>query len=469
MKINRTILMIPMIATTLAFSSCNKSTPKVTEAKLLMHVYNEDETNNFPYVFNLDEYTVVDGNANENIAKMGILFSANISHSTSVFFKGSKIKPQSYVDYESFYKYLNLDNFETANVGEKAEADTNDQTFLNFAHKKIQKDGADYDICFLTIEDSGGKAVYWSSNFDLGADDENYYSLTGQHDEWTNKNNHKGFDVSANRCLPVVEDYISRNLDKNSQQILYVFGHSRGGALCNVVSAKLIDKGYKTVGYGYASPATTTDKDATSAKYQNIHNYYCEDDIISGILPPQLGFVRYGQSESFKIQDYKEQFKDVNNVELPNADISILTKLFAKLADSREEVYSINDKYTVTESEPMDESEVDAYVSKYTSAFTGYYKSLKGFIKVEKIPSDGNLVKVKITTCAGFYLNLIGSCIAKNDVVFGKIALDLFKFSNYLQILFDATGYSFSDLATMDFAMVVYAHYYYSYLAYFHK
>lgn len=459
------LLLLPIV---LSLCGCNNA-PKETKACLNMNVYHDDTTDYFPYVFNLDEYVIIDGKANENIAEMGILFSANISHSTSVIFEKTKYVPKSYTDYDSFYKTLNLDNFEYCDVGINSETDPLDQTFINFAHKKINVNGASYDIGFITLEDSGGRGAYWSSNFDLGADDESYYSLTGEHPDWTNKKNHKGFDVTANRCIPCVEDYISRNLDKKSQQILYIFGHSRGGAICNVLASKLIDKGYQTVAYGYASPATTTNEDATSSKYQNIHNYYCSDDIVAGLLNPKLGFTRYGQSESFKLIDYKQQFEAINKITLPDKDNSIVTTIFSKLANSREAVYQINDDYLVLYSEPMGKSEATSLITRYTSSFTDDYESLGNYIKVETIERDDGQVQVKITACAGFYLALIGKCLAKNDVYLTKILVDISKFINYLQVVFNVTETSFSDLANLDMAFIVYAHYYYSYLAFFTK
>ena len=295
------IFLLPLLTVSLTLGACNK-TQKVepTRASLEMSVINKDNTNYFTYNFDLNAYINLDGKENKDIAKMALMFCSNISSSSKVTFEKEKYETENYTDFEPFYNQLNLDSFKSVKIGKDVENDVNDITLINMAHKKINVDGKDYEICFVTLEDSGGNAS-WISNFDIGSDDDNYYSKTGQHDEWTNKENHKGFDVTANRCLPVVQNYVSDTLDKNSQQILYVFGHSRGGALANILSAKLIDLDYKIVSYGFASPGTTTSKDANNAKYNNIHNYICEEDMVASLRPKNLEFTRYGKTTSFKI------------------------------------------------------------------------------------------------------------------------------------------------------------------------
>ena len=36
--------------------------------------------------------------------------------------------------------------------------------------------------------------------------------------DWKNKNNHKGFDVAANRVSEYVDDYLTKNIEKETKK-----------------------------------------------------------------------------------------------------------------------------------------------------------------------------------------------------------------------------------------------------------
>lgn len=452
------LFILPMLLT---LSGCNKKeSPKV---KIITSITGEQsETVYFPYTFDLNDYKTFTTEENKNILEMGLLFCMNISLDSAVAFKGDKVTPD-YKNFTSFYKHLGLDDFQASYVGVDKEYDVDDQTFINLAHKKVD----DVDVCFITLQDSGGSSHYWSSNFDVGFDGSEYYSKTGDHPEWENKDNHKGFDITAERSLLTIKDYISSKLDKNSPQIFYVFGHSRGGALANILSAKMIDLDYKVISYGYASPATTTSKNVADAKYDSIHNYICEDDMITQILQKSWGFDRYGKTVSFALKDYKKSFEKINNATLPDGNASAIITAFSKLTDSRQGIYTIDDRFEVLKSDPLDKDDADALLNSYTSKFVDDYAPLANLMSCNLTPVEEDKYIVSIYMAPSFYTSFIGVLLGRGGFTStANLVKEALPFTDFFSALGKVTGLSLLSIAGINPRVIVYAHYFYAYTAY---
>lgn len=89
----------------------------------------------------------------------------------------------------------------------------------------------------------------------------------------------------------------------------WITGHSRGGAIANVLAARLSDKlsGSKIFAYTFEAPATV---DAEAAgDYKFIHNYVCSDDIVTHI--PLWGMTRYGVMHELKTKETDEGFDEI--------------------------------------------------------------------------------------------------------------------------------------------------------------
>ena len=87
-----------------------------------------------------------------------------------------------------------------------------------------------------------------------------------------------------------------------SGQVKYwICGHSRGGAITNILSAHLADRlGASNAGiyaYSFESPATV-DAGFDNSGYAYIHNYICSDDIVT--MLPLWGMTRYGVVHEIK-------------------------------------------------------------------------------------------------------------------------------------------------------------------------
>ena len=104
----------------------------------------------------------------------------------------------------------------------------------------------------------------------------------------------------------VMDDIASLGGDGAS---FWITGHSRGGAIANVLAARLSDKldGSKIFAYTFEAPATV---DAEAAgDYKFIHNYVCSDDIVTHI--PLWGMTRYGVMHELKTKETDKGFDEV--------------------------------------------------------------------------------------------------------------------------------------------------------------
>lgn len=415
----------------------------------------------FTYVFDLKDFETIGDEPNANVLKMSMLFDANISIGAKTTFYKTQYPVKGYDDNDSFYQHLGLDDLEKIDVVAKGETDINDISYLNISHKKYEGK----DICFVSIIDSGF-GTSWNSNFDVGFNGDCYFDKTGEHPEWTNKDNHKGFDIAANRIVSIVEDYKNRVLDENSQQIFYVFGHSRGGALANVSGAKLVDLGYNIASYGLASPAVTMSEDASNEKYNHLYSYINEDDIITGVLSADWGFKRYGRTFSFAITDYKEPFKTFNGFDFPSYSGINLATMLQNMCDGRDEIYEISDEFVISTSTPLQEDKVEDYIEKQLNPLSNKFEYLRNYVEVEQKQNSDNTITVVIKTCPGFLISVLGDVISIMDDDSSSFITEFAKLSGFLDCFLKKAGIKMIDLASFSFDYLVICHSFHSYLTY---
>lgn len=124
----------------------------------------------------------------------------------------------------------------------------------------------------------------WYSNFQIGEGSE-----------------HTGFSSATDFALNEAEKYLkSLGTEKEETEII-ITGHSRGGAVANLLAKRLLKSGeYKSVtAYTFASPNTTTDKDAKSPLYKTIYNIINPEDFICYIPLESWGYTKYGADIEF--------------------------------------------------------------------------------------------------------------------------------------------------------------------------
>ena len=185
--------------------------------------------------------------------------------------------------------------------------DGDDLAEVAFGHRRVTWNGETREIFLMSVRGTNGTHEEWSSNFDIGADNNEYYSKTGEHPDWLNKQNHKGFDVAANRILAAFDAYVSDLeaqglLDTDAKRSILITGHSRGAAIANLLGAHFEDReGYDPYTYTMAAPYTTTDPNAGS--YKTVFNIMNTDDLVPYLPMAAWGFKKYGETLSMSIID----------------------------------------------------------------------------------------------------------------------------------------------------------------------
>ena len=224
-----------------------------------------------------------------------------------------------------------------------------DRTEIAVGHHLVEYRGEKREVVLVSIRGTNGTFAEWSSNFDLGADTSNYYNYVGSTPEWTNKENHKGFDVTANRVMKRVELYLNdpnTHLDPSAKIVYWVTCHSRGAGIANLVGHAYESMGKTAYTYTFASPLATTSTDSCSTVFNIVNG----DDLIPMLPLSDWGFRRYGTDIIIKLSDYSSvnilgtywssSFKDMVGINYNNNEkIDWLLEKFSNVCSNRDEVY----------------------------------------------------------------------------------------------------------------------------------
>ncbi|MBD5089968.1 MAG: VWA domain-containing protein [Clostridiales bacterium] len=289
----------------------------------------------------------------KQLAVLSSLFAADIYEDAYIkVTKGAEGgSPKSQIDFAELFGLKDVEDIEVKG----GKYDSDDVTEFVVGHRNVYYNNEHREIFILVVRGTNGTNAEWSSNFDVGADDDAYYGKVGtNHPDWKNKINHKGFDVTANRVLKEYNDYIKRHqLDKSKcKKSILITGHSRGAAIANLLGAHFEeDKEYKSYTYTFASPGTTTDSDASNKKYNSVKNIVNKDDLIPCLPLEKWGFARYGVTKSISVEkEYEHKGprifvkkgtwewlmkRDYNN----DGGVSRTIGKFEKIANNRKQLY----------------------------------------------------------------------------------------------------------------------------------
>ncbi len=189
----------------------------------------------------------------------------------------------------------------------------------------------------------GTLAKEWHSNFDIGRDARE--TLV-----------HNGFNKASEISMKLLREYkIEENIiDENCRY--FVTGHSRGGAVANLMAKELIDStSYDLVyAYTFASPNTTLDENVHNREYSGIYNFVNCEDFIAFVPLESWGFQKYGTTKYLltssgdenyndKLELVKEKYKTYTNRELKTYNgtekLEEFLKSAHKLAPTVEDYY----------------------------------------------------------------------------------------------------------------------------------
>jgi len=204
---------------------------------------------------------------------------------------------------------IGFNDVEFNEIGSTNGYDEDDTSAILIGHKKYTYNNRKYEIIFVAVRGSVTISD-WKSNFDIGYDCDEYYEETGEHPEWTNKDHHKGFDVAANRVYNSIEKYISKNTDSSCEKVYFVTGHSRGGAIANIIGTYYEDRNdCKSFTYTIAALSVTTVSHEECESYDTILNLINHDDLVTYSNPEEFGgFKRYGQEYTLTGGDYASEY-----------------------------------------------------------------------------------------------------------------------------------------------------------------
>lgn len=186
----------------------------------------------------------------------------------------------------------------------------------------------------------------WYSNFQIGEGIE-----------------HAGFANATDFAQAEIDRYLEDMcIDKSKTEIL-ITGHSRGGAVANLMAKRLTDTAeFKAVtAYTFASPNTTTAQNAKKSQYNCIYNLMNPEDFICYIPLTDWGYTKYGIDIEFPRsiqQDYESVYAQMQQTFEEDAgyphtgypmggnDVRLFLRTAAQIAPTLSDYY--NKELTVT-------------------------------------------------------------------------------------------------------------------------
>lgn len=243
-----------------------------------------------------------------NFARLGCLLPGSLWKPADIIVNNSLYEP-THGDMEYLSKQFGCSDFKYVDLSLKGyTVDEADFNRFTMAHHSFEYNSQKHEVVFLTFKPTEANEE-WASNLDFGADSNQYYDKTGEHLLWSDKQNHKGLDVTCNRIMPVINEYFSSYV-KVEKPILFISGYSRGAGVANIIASKLTDLNkYKVFCYTIGTMRTNVKSDAD--KYNNIFSIINDDDIVPQLPFEHLGYKHYGRTikASIKNDYYAEYIK----------------------------------------------------------------------------------------------------------------------------------------------------------------
>ena len=318
-------------------------------------MYYDDGSNKANVSFCVD-YSLFFENNNvyyNDLSKLAVLYASDI-------YSGCYVEVNQGVtggtdEATSFGKLFGMQDAEDIHIRASEYAvDKDDLTEFFVGHRTIYRNGQKKELVIMSVRGTNSTNAEWSSNFDVGANTDDYYNAMGfEHPHWKDLDNHKGFDVTMNRVLEKFADYEKRHgLDQMSNKVILITGHSRGAGIANLLGAHFEDRAdYKSYTYTFAAPYATTHTNAGT--YRTVFNVVNSDDLIPYLPLTEWGFRKYGVTYTISVHDLYEDSNWFGNKEgtfewlcgydyNDNGGIAGALEAFNKLATNREQLYVLD-------------------------------------------------------------------------------------------------------------------------------
>ena len=163
--------------------------------------------------------------------------------------------------------------------------------------KNIKNEAGEVITLLAITVRSGGYGEEWAGNFEIGT-----------------SRNHAGFNKGANQLMLAIRTFIENHPNSFSNHVkIWISGYSRGAAVTNLLAARLDDgelnsflktQGLNEIGkedvfaYCFECPQNTTDSNAHSASYNNIHSVVNPLDMVTKVAMSKWSYTRYGITHS---------------------------------------------------------------------------------------------------------------------------------------------------------------------------
>lgn len=262
------ILVAAILMTTFSVMASGNGSSE-TEYKNVKFRYNDGasdttQTNQFVYY---DEILMTDANIlSKELAKVSAALSVAAYNPVTI---NSVLDQMGYECFDNSAAYAQLDDFTILN---------NDHVAYTIATNEITFDGKDYLVYCVPVKGTGANAE-WFSNFNIG--------ISGTHE---------GFRNAASEIRADLFDLFAEDGYTSDQRILWFTGHSRGGAVANLLAGwftedQIYAKRENIFGLTFACPAVSKKASTTMT---NIYNFNNAGDLVTMVPYTSWDYKRYG-------------------------------------------------------------------------------------------------------------------------------------------------------------------------------
>ena len=218
--------------------------------------------------------------------------------------------------------------------------------------------------------------------------------------------NHAGFENGAQRVYEDLLKYLTKDFKDKDIRVL-INGYSRGAAISNVLSSKLLSTNNGFINdtnlycYSFETPRGLTKENAIN--YKNVFNIVSKSDVVTYVAPSEINLFRCGE------------------------DIDIFDDKVSKLIEAFDENSHVKD-FQESEGAKNDKEYIQGLIKKITNSFDGATAEEKRVSYVEKYQST-------IMYAFDLFASLSSSTISKIQEELPSHFFDLFDKDKFYELV----------------------------------